>query len=190
MNSKKEQQNKNVNGEEKEEVSGQKDEETVDELKKCREGLEKIEKEKNEFLAGWQRERADFLNYKKEQLEAFDGIKKFVREDLVLKVLPVLDNIDMAIAHFPEALKEDKWVEGIIKTRDQFLAILGAEGIETIKSIGENFNPEFHEAMEQVESDKEEGKIAEEVQRGYLMNGRVIRPAKVMVSVKKTNEAS
>jgi len=189
MNFKKEQKNKNIDEKEVSQAAVGDNKEPVDELKSCREELEKLEKEKNEFLAGWQRERADFLNYKKGQSEIFESIKNFTKEDLILKILPILDNIDMAIAHLPEALKEDKWIEGVIKTREHFLKILSDEGVEVIKSKGEKFNPEFHEAMEQVNSDEEEGIITEEIQKGYLMNGKVIKPAKVVVSAKKINRS-
>jgi molecular chaperone GrpE len=158
-------------------------------LNKCRETLEKIEKEKAEFLAGWQRERADFLNYKKEQSEVFESIKKIIRENLILKILPILDYMDMAIIHLPDSLKEDKWVEGIIKTRDQFLGILNGEGVEAIKSISEEFNPELHDAIEEIVSDEKEGVVVEEVQKGYLMNGKLIRAARVKVSAKKKEGA-
>lgn len=188
MNSKKEQENKNIDEKENDsQLEFKEDQEKNDELSLCQNNLEKLEKEKNEFLAGWQRERADFLNYKKEQTEAFDGLKKFVKEDLIIKFLQGLDNLDLALKHIPESLREDKWVEGVIKTRETFLKILEDEGVKIIKSIGEKFNPEFHEAMGQIESDENEEIIIEEIQKGYLMNGKVIRPARVMVSAKKIN---
>lgn len=159
------------------------------ELKECHDNLAKVEKERADFLAGWQRERADFLNFKKEQLELFNEFKRFSKEDVILKVLPILDNIELALAHLPPNFKEDKWIEGILKIREQFEIILIGEGVEEIKSKGEMFDPEIHEAMETVASEEKEGVIMEVIQKGYLMNKKLIRPAKVKVSMKK-NDAS
>lgn len=160
------------------------------ELKECHDNLAKAEKERADFLAGWQRERADFLNFKKEQLELFNEFKRFSKEDVILKVLPILDNIELALAHLPPNFKEDKWIEGILKIREQFEIILSGEGVEEIKSKGEMFNPEIHEAMETVASEEKEGMIMEVIQKGYLMNKKLIRPARVKVSMKKNDASS
>ncbi len=160
------------------------------ELKECHDSLAKVEKERADFLAGWQRERADFLNFKKEQLELFNEFKRFSKEDVILKVLPILDNIELALAHLPPNFKEDKWIEGILKIREQFEIILSGEGVEEIKSKGEMFNPEIHEAMETVASEEKEGVIMEVIQKGYLMNKKLIRPARVKVFMKKNDASS
>jgi len=158
----------------------------LEDFKKCQEDLAGLTKEKDEYLAGWQRERADFLNYKKEQAGIFEDIQKFANQNLILEILPILDNIEIAIRHLPEDLKNNDWASGILKIRDQFKNILKNQGVEEMK-IGEGkFDPEFHEAIERVESEEEEGKIIEEVRKGYLMAGKVIRPSRVKVAVKRT----
>lgn len=166
-------------------VKNAEDRKLIEDLKKCQDDLAKITKERDDYLSGWQRERADFSNYKKEQAEFFDGFKKFATEDFVLEILPVLDSFEMAILHLPRDIKENEWVKGIIQTKEQIKNVLKNQGVEEIKSEGEKFNPEFHEAVERVESEGEDGVIIEEIQKGYLMHGKAIRPARVKVSVKQ-----
>ncbi|PIQ92710.1 MAG: nucleotide exchange factor GrpE [Parcubacteria group bacterium CG11_big_fil_rev_8_21_14_0_20_39_14] len=161
--------------------------ELPDDLEKCRENLAKLEKERSEYLAGWQRERADFLNYKKAQTEIFEGFQKMTNQMLILEILPVLDNLELSLKHFPQSLKDDEWVKGLIQIYENFKDILKEQGVEEFKSRDEKFNPEFHEAVEKVESEKEEGIIVEEIQKGYTLNGRVIRPARVKVAARSEN---
>ncbi len=159
--------------EEKEELS-------VEELK---EKLEECERLKEEYLAGWQRERADFLNYKKGELERIGEIIKYGDLGLILKILPIADNFELAEKNLPENLKTDENVKGILQTKNQILDFLKNQGVEEIKSVGEKFDPNFHEVIEEVEvKDKESGIIIEEIQKGYKINGRLLRPAKVKIS--------
>ncbi len=162
--------------------------EAPEDFKKCEEDLLKVKKERDEYLAGWQRERADFSNFKKEQVKVFEDIQKFANLNFILEILPILDNFEMAIRHLPENLKNDEWANGIIQIREQFKNIFKSQEIEEIKTENEKFNPEFHEAIERVESEKEEGTIIEEVQKGYLMNGKILRPSRVKVAVKKPTD--
>ena len=159
-------------------------EKLLEDFKKCQENLQKLEKERDDFLAGWQRERADFLNYKKEQAEIFGGLQKMVSQILISEILPVLDNFELSFKHLPENMKDNEWVRGLIQVYENFKDILKNQGVEEIKTKDEKFNPEFHEAVEKVESEKEEGMIVEEIQKGYLMHGKVIRPTRAKVSVK------
>jgi len=159
--------------EEKEELS-------VEELK---EKLEECERLKEEYLAGWQRERADFLNYKKGELERIGEIIKYGDLGLILKILPIADNFELAEKNLPENLKTDENVKGILQTKNQILDFLKNQGVEEIKSVGEKFDPNFHEVIEEVEvKDKEPGIVIEEIQKGYKINGRLLRPAKVKIS--------
>lgn len=146
------------------------------ELKQCR-------KERDDYLAGWQRARADFLNYKKEEAGRTERILDYANEELILKILPILDNIYLAEKEIPKDLKNNKWVEGILQIRNYFQDFLRNQGVEEIKSIGEKFNPNFHEVVETVEKeDKDSGVIVEEIQKGYKLKGKLIRAAKVKVS--------
>ena len=144
--------------------------------------LKELEKEKEKYLFGWQKERADFLNYKKDEIQRFEEIIKFSNESLIIKMLPIIESIRLAMKTIPENLKDNEWVKGILMIRDQFNKFLEKEGVEEIKTIGERFNPIFHEAVEMIENKKiEKGKITEEVSKGYLLKGKIIKPAKVKV---------
>ena len=145
--------------------------------------LEKCQKEKDEYLAGWQRARADFLNYKKEEIERLKKVMEYGSEELILKIFPILDSLEKAETQIPLDFKDNEWVEGISQVRIQLQDFLKKEGVEEIKTIGERFDPNFHEALEKVEvKNKEAGKIVKEIQKGYTLNNKVIRPAKVKIT--------
>ncbi|HDJ30427.1 MAG TPA: nucleotide exchange factor GrpE, partial [bacterium] len=140
-------------------------------------------KEKEEFLAGWQRERANFLNYKKEETERFKDIIKYANEEFILKILPVLDNFEKAEKEIPEDMKENQYLKGLLQIKIQLLDFLKNQGLKEIQSLGKKFDPNFHEVVEEVEvKDKESGVVIEEVQKGYILEDKVLRPAKVKVS--------
>ena len=145
--------------------------------------LEECQKQKDEYLTGWQRERADFLNYKKGELERIGEIIKYGDLGLILKILPILDNFEIAEKKLPENLKNDDNVKGILQLKNQILDFLKNQGVEEIKSLGEKFDPNFMEVVETTEAkDKESGIVVEEIQKGYKINGKVLRPAKVRVT--------
>ena len=156
-----------------------------------RKELEECQRVKEVYLAGWQRERADFLNYKKEEMERGGDVLKYANEGLILKILPILDNFEIIEKKMPENLKEDNNVKGLLLLKNQILDFLKSQGVEEIKSMGEKFDPNFHEAVEEVESSfaksaedkkKESGIIIEEIQKGYKITGKLLRPAKVMIT--------
>ena len=160
----------------------------IEELKKK---LEECEKQKCEYLSSWQRERADFLNYKKEETERVGELFKYANEAFSLKILTILDNFEIIEKKFPENLKKNENVKGLLMIKNQISDFLKAQGVVAIKSIGEKFDPNFHEAVEQVEMkgngsasspQKESGTIIEEIQKGYKINGRLLRPVKVRVT--------
>lgn len=145
--------------------------------------LEDCQKKREEYLAGWQRARADFLNYKKEEMERIKEILKYGNENLILKILPILDNFEKAEKEIPDDKKNDKLLEGILQIKTQFQDFLKNQGIEEIKTVGEKFDPNFQEVVQEIEkADCESGTVIEETQKGYILNGKVIRPAKVKVA--------
>ena len=145
--------------------------------------IEELEKQKSEYLDGWKRERASFINYKKEEIERIEGIIKYANEELLFKILPILDNLSLAERNISEELKENENVKGLLNIRKQIKDFLKCQGIEEINALNERFDPNLHEAVEEVESKEvEPGVVIEEVQRGYKMNGKLLRPAKVKVS--------
>jgi len=157
----------------------------VEKIKKLKEQLKHCQAEKQEYLTGWQRCQADFVNYKRRQEEQLGEWLKMAEEKIIREILPVLDTLDSFVkshAGHEDKMEKKHLAEGLAGVKKQLNHILSKNGIEEIKSVGEKFDPEFHEALEQVESDEPEGTVAEEVQKGYLMNGKVLRPAKVKVS--------
>jgi len=145
-------------------------------------GREECEKKAAEYLAGWQRARADFLNYKKEEMERIAEFLKYGTEEMILKVLPILDNFEIIESKLPENLKNDENIKGLLQIKKQISDFLKNQGAEEIKSVGEKFDANLHEVVAEVEEKgKETGIIIEEVQKGYKINGRLLRPAKVKI---------
>lgn len=152
------------------------------EEKKPKEELKECQELKNEYLAGWQRERADFINYKKGELERVGGLLKYADTGLVLKFLTILDSFELAGKKLPKELKGDESVKGLLQIKAQVKDFLKAYGVEEIESLGKQFDPHLQEVVEVVEmKDKESGTVIEEVQKGYKIHGRILRPAKVKV---------
>jgi len=159
------------------------EEELKKEIEDLKKKLEETEKLKNEYLAGWQRARADLINYKKEEMERVGSFIKIAQEGLIFEFLPILDNFDIAEKEIPNELKENENMKGLLQIKQQILDFLRKKGVEEIKSVGEKFNPAYHEVVGEVDTDQfETGTIVEEVQKGYKINGRVLRPAKVKVA--------
>lgn len=158
-----------------------------EELKSLRKKLKECQKLKEEYLAGWQRARADLINYKKNEMERISELLKNANTDLILNILPILDNFEIAIKEIrnqKSKIKDsEKIIKGFLQIKNQFQDFLKSQGVEEIKSIGEKFDPNFHEVIAQIEvRDKESGIIIEEIQKGYKIHGKVLRPAKVKVS--------
>ena len=152
-------------------------------IKKLKEKLKTCQKEKEEYLSGWQKERADFINYKKDGEEKLKEKELFQKEKIVLEILLILDNIKRAEKELPKEIEENQWVKGVLKIKNQIENLLKQEGVEEMK-CEEKFNPELHEAVEIVEGEND--KIIEILQNGYLFKGKVLRPA--MVKVGKENK--
>ncbi len=133
--------------------------------------------ESQNALNSWKRCQADFENYKKRQEKAREEFAKFSKMDAIEQILPVLDNFEKSIEHVPETEKENKWVEGIVYIKKQLEDVLKNNGIEEIEvKAGDEFDPALHEAV----SGKGE-KVKKALQKGYRLDGRVIRAARVEV---------
>jgi len=138
------------------------------------------EKEKAaEYLANWQRTQADFINYKRRTEEERAEFNSYANANLVLALLPVLDDLERAIEAMPARIAKHEWGEGIKLVERKFQTILQGMGVIPMISIGETFDPNIHEALRQ--GNGPEGIITEEFQKGYLMGAKVLRPAKVVV---------
>lgn len=172
-----EENEQDINYEEENNESGAVD--TKDRLKKLKDRLRQCQQEKQDYLAGWQRSQADFINYKRRQEKQVSDWSKMLGEGLIYALLSVLDALESGIVS--RELEENK-AEDLQLIKKQFLDILRRHGLEEIKTVGEKFNPEYHEAIEQVESENEPRIAIEEIQKGYMLNGKVIRVAKVKVT--------
>lgn len=145
--------------------------------------LENAEREKAELTEALARARADFFNYRKRVDRDRQRDRAMITEEKALDFLPVLDNLDRALAVPPEA--DGKSVlQGVTMVRKQFLSVLESMGVEPVPSKGTPFSPEYHEAVAAVETDDPEqnGFVVEEIQSGYRTKERVLRPAKVKVA--------
>lgn len=138
------------------------------------------EKEKAETnLAGWQRAQADFINFKRRSEQEKKEISKFANSVLILNLLPILDDLERAFNSMPPRLAKLSWVEGIRLIERKLQANLEAQGLSQIEALGKPFDPNFHEAVRQGKG--KDGIVVEEVQKGYWLHDRVIRPTKVVV---------
>jgi molecular chaperone GrpE len=139
--------------------------------------LELARKERNEYLEDMLRMKAELENSRKRQEKERSRFTQLASERLVRELLPVLDNLERAL----EA--EGDIREGVRATRDQLISVLSQEGLAPIFSDGESFDPAFHEAvMSQPSEEHEEDTVVQTLERGYVLNGKAIRPAKVIVA--------
>ncbi len=156
-----------------------------DKIKKLREDLKTANAERMEYLTNWQRERADFVNYKKDELARFARAVESSKERIVEDLLPVLDAYDMAFANKEAWEKVEKnWRMGVEYIHQQLLKVLADNGVTPIAvNIGDAFDANIHEPMGNEETDdaKKDHTIASIAQSGYKMGERILRPARVKV---------
>ena len=144
--------------------------------------LKVLEQKIDELTSGWQRTQADFINYKKQVNDERVKLYQTANANLIYELLPILDNFSLAAKHTPEELQKNAWTQGIKQIEKQLENTLFNMGLEKIEAEDQIFNPSLHEAIDEVESDKPEGIIVEEVTAGYKLNNEVLRPSRVKVS--------
>jgi molecular chaperone GrpE len=144
----------------------------------------------DEFLAGLQRERAEFANYRRRTTEEREQMLGLAGEDLIRKVLALADDFDRAIEARPAEIAADPWVEGVAAIDRKLRALLESEGVSQIEaSPGTPFDPREHEAIASVPgTERKDGEIVEEIRRGYRLRDRVVRPALVAVAASPDGE--
>ncbi len=147
--------------------------------KKCK-NCEKTD----EYKFGWARAQADYQNLVKETEKNRSEWAQYSERQILEEFIPVYDNFKLAFGHQPSDFSNEqaKWAEGIEYIMKQFNKVLEDHGVIEIRTVGENFDPELHEAISEEKSEEESGKILKEVAVGYRMGNKVIRPAKVVVS--------
>ena len=151
-------------------------------LKRLREKLAACVAEKQEYLDGWQRMRADFTNAKREEEKRRHELLIAARLGIVAEIIPALDSFDMALRSERETTSE-RWKNGFENIRNQLLSVLKQQGVVPFLPLNESFNPAEHEPIGTVpvQEEKEDQKITEVLQAGYKAGEIVVRPAKVIV---------
>ena len=154
-----------------------------EEISEMREEIEEARRQADENLDGWQRARAEFSNYKKRIEREKKEERARLTGEIACKYLSVLDDIERALKDRPDTPEIESWAEGFDLIHRKMKSILDSEGVEIITAEGEFFDPNFHEAIAQEESeDHEEGEILDVIQQGYKIGDRVLRPSVVRVA--------
>lgn len=153
-------------------------------VKDLREKLRKALDEKQEYLLGWQRAKADFVNARKREDESRKELLKYANEGLISELIPALDSFTMAFANKENWEKVDKnWRQGVEYIYSQLKGTLEANGLKEFDPKGDTFDPERHHAIGTVAVEEKnlDHKVVEVVQKGYELSGKLIRPANVKI---------
>lgn len=163
-----------------------------DTIKKLRERIKTLEKERQEYLDGWQRLKADFANYKRREEEEKGEFRRFATEGLIMELLPVLESFQMAFRNTDAWQRVDKeWRTGVEYIHSQLSRILADSGLEEIRpKVGEPFDPSVHTSIGTIATDDEKkfDTIADLVQPGYRLSGKLIRSPRVHVYAPPSSE--
>ncbi|MCH7492923.1 nucleotide exchange factor GrpE [Patescibacteria group bacterium] len=161
-----------------------KDEQSEVSLDQLQDDLKLAQKKMEEYMNGWKRAKADYINLKKETDKKHQELIQFANAGLILEMLPIHDNFKRAWEHVPDNYKKgEEWLKGIEQIKKQFTELLKNMGIEEIRTVGEKFNPEVHEAVAKEKSeDIKSGRVIEEVKTGYKLYDKVLDHAKVKVA--------
>lgn len=153
-------------------------------LKKTKSQLKKCQEERQEYLDGWQRSKADFINFKKRSEESKKEMVQYASENLILELLPIVDNFEQAFKNKDvwESVDEN-WRKGIEMIYNQVVGILKNNDVTEIESLGKEFDPNIYQSLEvvDVEDKKDNDKIVEVIQKGYRIGGKIIRHPNVKV---------
>lgn len=145
--------------------------------------IEELQKEKNELFGKLQRVSADYINYQKRVSKQTADTIAYEKEKIIKTLLPALDNFEHMLQNAQSAESKDVLLKGIRIIYDQILDILKSHGVERINALGAKFDPALHEAVShRAESGKEDNIVLEEFQKGYKLNGRVLRPSRVIIN--------
>lgn len=134
-----------------------------------------------EYLDQAQRARAELINYRRRVEQEMAYLRQYAGEQLIKRLLPVIDDFHRAVNAVPEEHRDDPWVQGILLIERKLWSILESEGVRPIDAVGKPFDPALHEAVTAEEGVESPDTVVEEFQRGYLLHDRVLRPAMVKV---------
>nr|WP_241734606.1 nucleotide exchange factor GrpE [Paenibacillus alvei] len=145
--------------------------------------LAKAKAEAEEYQQRYLRAQADFDNFRRRTLKEKEDFAKYASAKLVTELLPVLDNFERALATEQASSEAESFIKGVDMIFRQLGQVLEQEGVKPMEAVGQPFNPEFHQAVMTVDTDEyEEGVVVEELQKGYMLKDKVLRPAMVKVS--------
>jgi molecular chaperone GrpE len=151
--------------------------------------LDKAQAQAAEYLDGWQRSRAEFANYKKRVEAEREEWRRTSNEALLLRLLPVVDDFERAFQKVPPEWADSPWVSGINMILRKLHVFLESQGVVPIQAAGQSFDPQQHEAVLQEETaEHPDGAVIAEIQRGYRLGERVLRPAQVKVATNTQKE--
>ena len=151
----------------------------------CKTEIADLKKQNDEYLEGWKRAQADYANLKRRVEEDISRALKFASADLILKILPVMNNFRRAANHVPDEIKDHNWVQGVGQVERQLDEILASEGLKKNDILGKEFNPEEAVAIGFENSKKyKDGQVCEVLEDGYSLNDKVIKTAKVKICKK------
>ncbi len=143
------------------------------------------QKQAEEYLAGWQRAKADYLNLKREMEEKISQLRELARADVLLEFLPIYNNLISAFEHIPDEYQQESWAVGFAHIRNQLDKFLAEQGISKIDTVGQKFDPQIYEAVEVVHEDKKgDDEIVKEVMPGYKLGDKILIHPKVVVNKK------
>ena len=159
-------------------------------MRSLREALDEEKGRSENYLANWQRAEADFIKYKKRTEQERIEMAKNANAELILNLLPVLDDLELAFASISAEVAGLTWIDGIVLIQRKLETVLESQGLSKMETLGHDFDPNLHEAVTYREGD--DGKVIDELRRGYKLYGRVIRPAAVVVGKgkKKTKDSN
>ena len=146
--------------------------------------FDELQQQVADLTEALQRERADATNIRRRHEEQIAKLKTTLRADIVSDLLPVIDNLERALKHVPDDLKDNQYVKGVQGVVKQFEKTLADMGVARIKTVGEPFDPHLHEAVSMEEGDGDHEVVSEELQAGYILGDEVIRHAMVRVTSK------
>ena len=154
-------------------------------MQKLRAELEKCKEEKQEYLVGWQRCKADSINARKDSALTAERAGNRSRDTLIEDIIPALDSFDMAIGSDAWAKMDPNWRMGMENVRAQLITALSNQGVSAYAEIGDDFDPILYEAVQEVDAEGKPGSVVKVLRRGYKTSERIIRPAQVAVVAHK-----
>jgi molecular chaperone GrpE len=156
-----------------------------EELTELKEKLELISRERDEYLNGWRRTKADLANYRQQEFTRLEEMVKFGNEDILRDIIPVITNFDLAVAALKKQGREDA---GITMIRNQLEESLKRRGLERVPlEPGKLFDPAKEEVLLEEEADGPPGRVLEVLEDGFTLHGKLVKPARVKISKEKAN---